>query len=404
MSLTSSQLTDRINRSIHNAKAKLGGDEEIRSILDDANRELRLEFDLAGAIRFSTPFLLFDNIYDYPVPTDFDADKLSKLIYESKESQGVNGNFERTESSYLFDMRNPYISLMANYIDGDANFRKSSINTMAIEFENGSPYLRAKLTSQPTSLTVSVCDSYDGDGTWTAADDATNVRTDTQIYKEGTGSVEFDSSGGATDITIYNSDMTAVDISDIEDKGKLFLWVYLPSTVPASITFYWGSSDSAYWSKSVTTRYNGLAFKEGWNQLGFDWATATETGSPDSEAVDYLKLTLTNTVASAQTGYRLDDITAKLGEQVKMKYYSSYLVSDNDGTRQLVFDEGDDYTVLLGIEENLLIKKGTILALENLREFKEAASRKDEYERLKQDYEDRIKSDREPVSYTYYNI
>ena len=59
--------------------------------------------------------------------------------------------------------------------------------------------------------------------------------------------------------------------------------------VSGSLQLRFGSSYSAYYQSSVTAQFTGSAFKQGWNLLGFNWNTATITGSPSTSAIDYLR-------------------------------------------------------------------------------------------------------------------
>jgi len=407
MALTETKLIDRINRRIHNAKGKLGGDTEMRNILNDALRFVRLDIDLPGAKRVGSSFLIFDDVFEYPLPSDIDYDKTIQILPE--EESFKNQIWERVALKYFHTLQNPISPEYAenNWILNSSMDRtvEENRNRFAIDFEDSVPYmlLRSNIGDQGSAQIASTTTPTD-DGTWTAGDDATNVRTDTQTFKTNSSCVAFDSAGVATDVSISNSTFTAVDLSSYEDLGVLFVWVFLPSTLPTTVTLYWGSSDAAYWSKAETTRQNGLSFKAGWNLLSFNWAEATETGAPDDENIDYLKLTLTNSAATALTEYRIDKIYARLGREIILKHYSKFLVKSTTGTRKEEFTASSDTTILEGQEVDLIIDKGAEIASGNLRELKELGNHQNNYNYKKQLLESKFPSETDIESMTYYRM
>lgn len=406
MGLTATELISRINKKIHNAKGKLGGDDELYNILNEGNRQLQLKTDLVSAKRDGASVLLFDDTYEYPLPADMDYNKVAEARLETEINDAKRTNFEMTQPKFLFNSRNPFYSSgrynQEMYNDDDVH---QDISTMAVEFEDGQPYLNVRLSGDKGSkATLNSCNTYDGNGTWTGSSDATNVRTDSQRYKEGGGSVAFDSNGGATTVVMTNSDMDAVDLTDYNDKGVVFMWVNLPATMPSSIALKWGSSASAYWSVTATTRYNGLGFVPGWNLIGFAWEGATETGTPTITAVNYLQLTITNSAATALTGYRIDFFQVKTGVELNLKYYSKYLLKNSSGTRQEEFSDSDDETILAHEEVDMLICLAAQLALENLREDKEAMVKEKQLKDMLEIYEQKFPSDKDIESYNYYNL
>lgn len=402
MSLTASNLIVSVNKKIHNAKAKLGGDSEIRRILNEAMRILRGEIDLLGLKRQSETFVVYKNIYEYPAPTDLSYDKVIEFVDDSD----VNLVFEKTTPKEFYTSRNPELgtSFRRDVVSFENPLGNKLDGVYCVEMENGTPYLLVRHSFDVTTTIAHNCDSYDGNGTWVVSDDATNVRTDTQVYREGSGSVAFDSLGGTTDVSITNSTMTAVDLSSISGKGKVFLFIYLPA-VPSSITLRWGSSSSAYWQTSIIARHNGLAFRIGWNLISASYPTSATLGSPVATAVDYAKVTFTFASASVQTGFRIDSLMFTLGRGVSMKYYSKYGVSNSSNTRQEQFTDNSDTTILREDEDDLLILQATQIALKELREFNEAA---DHLERdlapMKETYKLKNPSQTELRSYTYYHI
>lgn len=156
------------------------------------------------------------------------------------------------------------------------------------------------------------CNTYNGNGTWINDTNASNIATTTAEWMLGGGAVSFDGADASNpyQIAIKNTSLTAVDINKYLNIGKIRAWIYLPNaTNLTSITLRWGSGASDYWSLAITTDYFGNAFSAGWNLIEFNWANATETGTCDCSAIDYLYLLLTGDDELSMTGIVIDDFT-----------------------------------------------------------------------------------------------
>ena len=210
----------------------------------------------------------------------------------------------------------------------------------AIEQRDGANILRVNQPDIGSSTAVQEANDFDSNGTWTADatnSDALNVSTDSVIYQEGSGSVKFDadvSQSGNNRVTIENEDMTAVDLSAYRGTGVFRFWVYLPditddtSQYITSVEFRWGSSDSAYWSLTRTKPVNSAIFQDRWNLMEFAWKDATETGTVDETAIDYLLVTINYSASQADAvGFRINDIKCYNPKEMKLVYFSNYTVA-----------------------------------------------------------------------------
>lgn len=392
--LTLNNIIAKINRKIHNAKAKLGGDSVIQDIINEALRTIQLHVDFPSAKRKSTPFLVFHNVFDYSLPADISYDKIARLMFETEETN--KSSFEKTKAKYLFSSRNPYRYKNVEFTGFN------DIEVVAVDFKDGSPFLNLRLSEDLGAATLHTCESITANGTWAVSGDGSGLRVDNYRYKEGSASLAFDCAG--TSVILTNSDITAIDLSGYELKGKLFCWVYFPDSVPSSITLNWGSDSANYFSKAATVCQNGLPFSSGWNLVGFDWETATETGTVVTTAIDYLVLSLTFATSVTATAMKMDYFFCSKGKECSLDYYSKYLVSSNADVRQEEFSAGDDYTILKEKEVDILVDEAVQSALENLREFNEAKDR----ERIKKEniaqIQNEYPSEEELDSITYYNI
>lgn len=407
--LTRSEILNRVNKSIYNAKGKIGGDSELQDIANQSIRKLQRKTVFPSTKRKSAPFMVFSNVFYYALPDDIAYDKMAELVFEEEEYDIVKSQFEKTYPKFLFSSRNPFqrrsnIDLDDENKDYNDNLYLDNVEVIAIEFENGKPYLKMRISEDLNVVKLHNFDTIADNGTWSLGGDGTSLAVDNKRYKEGSASLGFNSGGASTDITLTNSTMTAIDLDDYKNKGNMFFWLKIPATAPSYVTIKWGNDSSNYYSKTVTKRQDGLDFVEGWNLLGFDWLNATETGTVDNENIDYVEITISNSVAVAQNGYRIDYLFFAEGKECSMNYYSNYWVKDNDGTRKKEFDSVDDEIILAEEEVDILIDQCSEIALRQLREDKNADMKKMLIEEAIQDIEDNYPSSEEVSSITYYNI
>jgi len=234
------------------------------------------------------------------------------------------------------------------------------IPSFAIDIDNGDTILYINHTSKYGSKILHSCESLTDNGTWTADTtngDATNLTEDSVEYKVGNGSINFDidvSQTANNKAVIYNSDMTAIDLSDDEDLSSALLWVYIPDTTyTSSVTLYWGSSTSAYWFGTATTDYMGNAFSDGWNRIKVDWSDTTAVGTPDSSAIDYLQVDINFTASQGDdTDYRINDFRMARPENITLQYHSEYIGTSSAGVYLSDFTATSDIPIYSGVYDN----------------------------------------------------
>jgi len=133
----------------------------------------------------------------------------------------------------------------------------------------------------------------DTDDNWAKGADAENLSEDKLQYVSGSSSLKFDLSGATTEGYLENTSLSTQDLSETENEGAFFLWVYLPSpSLITNVILRWGESATLFWSDTVTTQQNGSSFQTGWNLLRFDWDGASKTGLPDSANTKYTRISV----------------------------------------------------------------------------------------------------------------
>ena len=169
------------------------------------------------------------------------------------------------------------------------------------------------------------CDTYNGNGTWTASTDSSSMATVTSDYVEGVGAIGVTLVTGAATGVLTNSGFTAVDISNLTDYS-VYVWVYIPmATSLTSFTLKWGSDSSNYYSRTVTRNHDNTAFYVGWNLLRFPSNDATQTGTVTTASIGYLQLTIVKASGNTgTTGWIVDRIMAQQDIVKDIFYYSKY--------------------------------------------------------------------------------
>lgn len=237
---------------------------------------------------------IYDRVYDYSLPEDFKAPSDLKP-QTSQYNTYNNSSLSRTYSRQF-------------------NNQKAN-NQFAIVWENGVQYLRfAKYINSP--LVLNTADSLTANGTWVLGGNASDLELDTLNYIAGTGSLK------AT--------------------------VSSPGAVVNAILRI-GNNSANYYEKTITAGHFE-AFKTGWNLCRFDLSDATQTGTVDKTAIDYIRVTVTyNTNQTAYYEVTLPDV---INMSVESKDYFSdgavFLFLDFESSTSLATLRLDNITAQIG--------------------------------------------------------
>lgn len=317
---------------------------------------------------------LYANSYEYASPPDLKGEKIIDIRRQVNRPSN-----ERW--------------LLVDDVDFD---RKKGVSyyRVAVRDENFSKLLRIDALDTSKSKVLHSCESLTANGTVAASGDASNLTIDTNDYISGGSSINFDMAAGATTGVVQITDFTDVNLSAYEDKGSVFVWVFIPDATDAegddltNFILRVGNDSSNYVSRTVTTNNEGVDFYDGWNLLRFDLNGATETGTVDWTAIDYLHLTVTKSASmAADTDWRIDGFVARLGEIYHVVYYTKYgwqtsalaYLEESTASTDLVVADTDEI-------EGLVFKTAQYAAME-LRDKDLVAYYKQEYLDWKTNYE-----------------
>lgn len=194
--------------------------------------------------------------------------------------------------------------------------------------------------SRFSAIVLHDCDSLTANGTWAvdaSGSDATNLTLDSNEFQAGNASLNFDidvSQSVNNLATIDNSTMAAVNLTNDEDLSSYVARVYIPDVTNfTSVTVYWGSDSTNYWSGTATTDILGNAFVAGWNRISVAWSATTKTSSPDVAAIDYLRLDFNYAGGQGDdTDFRVDDIRMIRPVTLELSYESWRVGESSGGT------------------------------------------------------------------------
>jgi hypothetical protein len=275
-------------------------------------RQLLADLDPQETIRKSiTTTPIFSQVWDYACPSDLKSNRIIDIApqYTRLPSQVITQTYNQ-----------PF----------DIDKNKSVTNPeFTIQFNNGIKSVRINDTSLPQGTVIDTCEATDG---WTASATASNLSEDNVNFASGSGSLSFDVTTGIGSIS--KTLASQLDLSAQINQSSLFYYLYLPSgPLLTSTEIRWGSSASDYYSRTLTTTNEGTAFQTGWNLIRADWNGASITGSPTVTAINYIYIGVT--VASNQTGIKVDNIVSTMGMYRTIEYYSKFLFRNaNSGAFQ----------------------------------------------------------------------
>lgn len=312
LSITLSQLKNDIIPKLKGTSIREIGD--IYGIASSAANRMLARIDTEETRRtvtMTTPF--YDNVNDYALVTDYKR-MIDLRPQVNRQGQPGLSHFSQTGPRQFSERLDP--------------------NSLSIRWNNMVRTLRCQKLPTGNVITMDTFDTATSNGSWSANTDASGLYTEVLNYVEGNGALGFNLSGSTGAAYLLNSTSSATDLSAYlyEDSSNLFFWIPVGySSRFTSFKLLRGSSASAYKEVTITTKADGTAFSDGWNQLRFDWNGASTTGSPDDTKNTYRKFTIAYSIGTAISGCLIDNWTDSLGTLYEMEYYSEYLFRTSAG-------------------------------------------------------------------------
>ena len=317
----------------------------ILNVLKRAGRQLMQDIDPDETRRTAEiTNAIYDQVYDYPLANDVKGNKVIDIRpYVNRDSKLNQKNAE----SFDFD---------------------KARDTFFVKYDSGIKSVRISIPVT-APRTLDTFSSITDGGTWAATADAENITLDQLNFVSNGSSLNFDLSGASTSGYIEKTYNTTIDMSADEDISALFLYVYFPdSTQITNVDLRWGDSATVYWNRTVTAAQDG-AFHNGWNLLRFDWNGVTPTGSPDSSAFKYARITIEYD-GVAETDIRVDNLVSTRGRIYEMEYYSKFLYTSSAGVWQEDPLEDSDIVKLDTDSYNIYLNKVAEFACQTVQKLR----------------------------------
>lgn len=325
MSLLVSQAIQDANQNLRLVGQRLG-DSDYLMYLHQANQYFNTTYKMPTA-QSQMDLLLFPGVIEYGLPTDF----LGMFQPERPYNFFSPTFIAQTETALM------------HYLYG---------NTVAMKWDHENPFLLINFDNSNVTLTDDNNDDDDGseinegaagtvlingfesltsNGTITVGGDASSAYADGQIFTQGNGSLGFTITGATGISTISIVGQAAIDLTSYLKNGYIFLDLQSPSaTALTNVQLQLISSTGNLYTMTATKRYRGNSITQGWGPIGFNFMTASVTGSPVITNIVNVLITITQPITTSGL-FRLDNLFASNPVYYQLPYYSKYNVKDTNG-------------------------------------------------------------------------
>src|SRR3990167_5129416 len=304
MAVVVSTIADRVRVRCNTISGGRLEDSDIREFINNFFRFSSRKYLLPWTKR-TQDLEIYDGVYSYTAPTDLVV-PIEPQKYISEDQNDTFNFHATTQREFARNLNNQ--------------------NDFAVDWERGTKFLNIRHNEGLGGSLIHNMDDVDENGTWAVSGDGSGLVEDKQIFTEGSASLRFTVTGSGGTTTIVNSTFTAQDLTDYEDKAYFFLELICPSANTSALTsirLRIGSSSSAYWQMTPTTRHRGDSINAGAGLIGFDWSTATEVGSPSVTAINYAQFVITHPTSGINGVYRIDNFFVALPTYYQLPYYST---------------------------------------------------------------------------------
>lgn len=252
-------------------------------------------------------FMLYDGVFNYLAPEQIFGGAVNDL-----RPQGV------TRQPWDYNYKMPI-----EMFDRTKEFNLNGYK-LSFEYYKGTPIMRVATPNVIPRVILSPMSETDG---VTAGGTASGLTADTAIYYQQPASLRFLQATGQGTITVALD--TAINISSYEDVGVAFLAIMIPQGATASdltnIQLRLGSDSTNYNNVTETEGFLGAWVAGEWLLVAFDFAGASQTGTPDWSAIDYVQVLITT--AASMTNFRIGGLWISQPAAVQLYYQSAAIFS-----------------------------------------------------------------------------
>lgn len=238
---------------------------------------------------------------------------------------------------------------------------RASGTTSTFEYLNGVPIIRIKTPFYNQGNTLDPCTGLNN---WVAGGTASGLTVDSAVYYQSPSSLRYTVTTGAGTITQTLS--SSINLSSYEDVGVAFLASYIPASASnlTSISLKIGSDASNYNMVTATAPFIGTFTNNLWQLVSFDFSTASQVGTPDWSAIDYIQIT--DNVTGTITNIRIGDLFISQPTPSQILFQSAAIFIPTGSTTALTTITANTDTIILNDPAyNIFLYEGALAILEN---------------------------------------
>lgn len=217
------------------------------------------------------------------------------------------------------------------------------------QYDNGVPLIRIAAPFPKQQLIIDPMNALGSSpNAWVAAGSASGLAQDVTVFYQSPASLRFTLTGSSTG-TLTKALQSSIDLSTYEDVGVAFLAIMIPSGATASdltsIELRLGSSSANYNNVTETEGFLGAWVSGQWLLVAFDFAAASETGTPDWTAIDYVQVRMAHTATI--TNFRVGGLWISFPTPAQILYQSAAIFLASGSTSPTVAITADTDTITL---------------------------------------------------------
>lgn len=220
---------------------------------------------------------------------------------------------------------------------------------VTFQYENGVPLIRIVA---PFPKTQAIIDPMSTIGTsptqWVASGSASGLTVDNTVFYASPASLRFTLTGNSTGI-LTRTEQSQLDLSTYEDVGVAFLAIMIPNGATATdlvtVSLKLGSSSSDYNLVTETTGFLGSWISGEWLIVAFDFASASEAGTPNWSQIDYVQVLLGT--LTTMTNFRVGGLWMSFPTPAQILFQSSAIFLASGTTSPTTSITADTDTIIL---------------------------------------------------------
>lgn len=269
-------------------------------------------------------YMLYDGVFDYPAPSTIFGGAFNDLRPQGVSRTTLDEVYKQPIK--LFDQTKCLSSLGYQ---------------VTFEYRNGSGIMRVANSRADQSVTLDGMNATTG---WSVGGSASGLALDETVYYAAPAALRFTLTGSSTGFIEKNLSVP-LSLSTYDNVGVAFLAIRTPSVSNVtSIELRVGSSSANYNSVTATTGFLGAFTTDNYLLVPFDFSGASETGTPDWSAIDYVRVIVNHT--GTITNFRVGALFMALPSPHELLFQSSAIFIHQDGTVATTIETDSDQIML----------------------------------------------------------